>query len=167
MPQRVGATGMAEDRGDCIGPIMPEGAAEVEEAPAANEPLAGPRAVTDEVDPARRPFRLPAREPEVAEFMCQADQHPQLLMPHVEQRQRRLLVIPLLGFDDEPIDVIRRAANLLRQAVLLVPREVVEVHVQELRELHELPVQPRFRVQAHRYRSGRQRYKAARNPTLA
>ena len=42
---------------------------------------------------------------------------------------------------------------------------MVQVQVHLLGKLHEFAVQSGFVVQAHRYRSGHQRYKAERNPT--
>lgn len=43
-------------------------------------------------------------------------------------------------------------------------RKVIEIDIHQLRKFHELEIELGFIMQAHRYRSGLQRYKAARNP---
>lgn len=59
-----------------------------------------------------------------------------------------------------------RTTDFLSKRVLLVLREMIQVDIHQLRKLHKFVVQLRLTVLAHRYRSGRQGYKATRSPTL-
>lgn len=104
---------------------------------------------------------------EIAQRVGQPHQHAQLLMAHIETGERCLLVIALLGFHDEAVDVIRRPPDFQRETVLFVLRKVIEIDRHQLHEFHEFLIQLCLIVQPHRYRSGTQRYKAARNPTAS
>lgn len=59
----------------------------------------------------------------------------------------------------------REAAQAGQRGFLVVAFLRLQVQVHLLGKLHEFAVQSGFVVQAHRYRSGHQRYKAERNPT--
>jgi len=52
-------------------------------------------------------------------------QHAQLLMPNIQIRERGFLVISLLRFNDERINVISSTTNFQREAVLFMFRKVV------------------------------------------
>ena len=80
--------------------------------------------------------------------------------------KREYLVIPLLRLDDEAIDGVSRPADFEGKTVLFMVRKVIEMNIHQLHKLHEFLIQLGFIVQAHRYRSGLQRYKAARQPTV-
>lgn len=105
-------------------------------------------------------------ELEIPQLVRQAHEHAQLLVSDIEVREAGLLLIALLRLHDEAVHVVGRTPDLQRQAVFFVLREVVQVAVQLPHHLHKAPIQIGFRVQAHRYRSGPQRYEAARKPTL-
>lgn len=78
-------------------------------------------------------------------------------------------LIALLAFDDQPVHLIGRIADLLRQPVPLRFREMVQVGIEQLHKLHEAPVELRFAIDRHKSPSlslRNHKYKAARNPTL-
>lgn len=105
-------------------------------------------------------------ELEITQRISQAHEHTQLLMLDIKAGECGFLVIALLRFDNEAIHGIGRAPDFEREAVLFMLREVIQIDRHQLGEFHEFLVQLGFIVQPHRYRSGLQRYKAARNDTL-
>ena len=106
-------------------------------------------------------------EAEIAQLERQPNEHAQLLVRNIQAGQRGFLVVAFLRLHNQAIALVELAPNLLRQTVLFVLGKVVQVQVHLLGKLHEFAVQSGFVVQAHRYRSGHQRYKAERNPTLS
>lgn len=106
-------------------------------------------------------------ELEITQLKRQAQEHAKLLVPDVQIRERSLFVVTPLRLNDKPIHVIGSPSDLLRQSVLLMAREMIQMHIHELCELSEFVIQLCLGVKGHRYRSALQRYKAARKPALS
>lgn len=55
-------------------------------------------------------------------------------------------MIAFLRLNDEGVDLVGRTPDFQRETVLFVFREVIEMNVHQLRELHELAIQLGFIV---------------------
>lgn len=178
--QGMGTAGMTKHGNRALHAPAFHGAAKGVKAVPANEALAGPGAVADEIHAARGGrdgrFRQLQLEPgevamlacrrrglllalailefEVAQLESQAHQHAQLLVFDIETGKRGLLVIALLRFHDEAIHRIGRAPDFKREAILFVLRKVIQMNVHQLGEFHEFAVELGFVMEPHRYRSG-------------
>ncbi len=110
---------------------------------------------------------------EVTQRIRKIDKHAPLLMPNVQIRKRRFLVVALLPFHNQPINLIHALPDLLGERVLLKLREVIEVDIHELGCLNEFGIQFGFRVLTHGCRGTAfagplqsYKYKAERTPKL-
>ena len=71
----------------------------------------------------------------VTEFVGQIQKCPKLFVSYVKLRNTSLVMVPLLTFNYQSKDLVHGLPDLLTKTILLMPREVIQLHVGEENQL--------------------------------